>query len=92
MEPKNPMAELMARNFPSAQGEALTLKPDERYAGPDSAHCLAFNDEAFRLREGLRSLRRGRNPLAACGWPGHGHVPHAVPALPRGPGGRWQSA
>ncbi|MCP5284686.1 MAG: TIGR00730 family Rossman fold protein [Burkholderiaceae bacterium] len=51
------LAELHARNFPSAQDEALALKPVDRYAGPESAYRLAFTDEAFLLREELRPVR-----------------------------------
>ena len=36
------LAELHARNFPSAQDEALAVKPVDRYAGPESAYRLAF--------------------------------------------------
>ena len=51
------LAELHARNFPSAQDEALAVKPVDRYAGPESAYRLAFTDEAFLLREELRPVR-----------------------------------
>ena len=51
------LAELHARNFPSAQDEAQALKPVDRYAGPESAYRLAFTDEAFLLREELRPVR-----------------------------------
>ena len=57
MDPKHPLAELTARNFPSAQDEALAVKPDLRYAGPESSYRLAFTDEAFLLREDLRPVR-----------------------------------
>ena len=57
MDPQHTRAELTARNFPSAQDEALALKPDQRYAGPESSYRLAFTDEAFLLREELRPVR-----------------------------------
>ncbi len=57
MDPKQTLAELTARNFPSAHDEALALKPDLRYAGPESSYRLAFTDEAFLLREELRPVR-----------------------------------
>lgn len=50
-------SELHERNFPSAQDDALAVKPDERYAGPRSSYRLAFTDEAFLLREELRPVR-----------------------------------
>jgi uncharacterized protein (TIGR00730 family) len=53
----DPRADLHARNFPSAQDEAVALKPVDRYAGPESAYRLAFTDEAFLLREELRPVR-----------------------------------
>ena len=51
------LAELRARNFPSAHDEAVSLKPVDRYSGPESAYRLAFTDEAFLLREELRPVR-----------------------------------
>ena len=48
---------LHARNFPSAQEEAVALKPVHRYAGPESAYRLAFSDTEFLLREELRPVR-----------------------------------
>jgi uncharacterized protein (TIGR00730 family) len=50
-------ADLTARNFPSAQQEALAVPAAERYAGPDSAYRLAFTDTEFLLREELRPVR-----------------------------------
>ena len=50
-------ADLTARNFPSAQQEALAVPEAERYAGPDSAYRLAFTDTEFLLREELRPVR-----------------------------------
>jgi uncharacterized protein (TIGR00730 family) len=55
MSPHKP--DLAARNFPSAQEEAATLKPTSRYDGPDSSYRLAFTDEHFLLREDLRPVR-----------------------------------
>jgi uncharacterized protein (TIGR00730 family) len=55
MDPKH--ADLTARNFPSAHDDALRLKPEPRYSGPESAYRLAFTDEAFLLREELRPVR-----------------------------------
>ncbi|PXW97923.1 hypothetical protein C7444_10314 [Sphaerotilus hippei] len=50
-------SELVARNFPTAEEEALALTPPSRYGGPESAYRLAFTDEAFLLREELRPVR-----------------------------------
>jgi hypothetical protein len=55
MSPKNP--DLVARNFPTAEEEAATLKPTSRYDGADSSYRLAFADEKFLLREDLRPVR-----------------------------------
>jgi uncharacterized protein (TIGR00730 family) len=49
--------ELTARNFPTAEQEAVTQKPVSRYEGPESAYRLAFTDTAFLLREDLRPVR-----------------------------------
>jgi hypothetical protein len=49
--------ELTARNFPTAQEEAVVQKPVSRYEGPESAYRLAFTDTAFLLREELRPVR-----------------------------------
>jgi uncharacterized protein (TIGR00730 family) len=49
--------ELTARNFPTAQEEAEALQPAARYQGPESAYRLAFTDNAFLLREDMRSVR-----------------------------------
>ncbi|MDH5540998.1 MAG: 3-isopropylmalate dehydrogenase, partial [Rhizobacter sp.] len=46
-----------ARNFPSAQEEALAEKARARYEGPESAYRLAFTDTDFLLREELRPVR-----------------------------------
>jgi hypothetical protein len=48
---------LPARNFPSAEEEALAAKPASRYDGPESSYRLAFTDEHFLLREELRPVR-----------------------------------
>jgi len=48
---------LHARNFPSAEQEALAAKPTPRYGGPESSYSLAFTDERFLLREELRPVR-----------------------------------
>jgi uncharacterized protein (TIGR00730 family) len=48
---------LTARNFPSAEEEALALAESTRYAGPESAYRLAFVDSEFLLREELRPVR-----------------------------------
>ena len=55
MDPSN--RNLTARNFPSAHDEALALKPDARYSGPESSYRLAFADNDFLLREDLRPVR-----------------------------------
>jgi len=49
--------ELTARNFPTAQEEAIAQPPPSLYAGPESAYRLAFTDTAFLLREELRPVR-----------------------------------
>ncbi len=51
---------LTARNFPSAQEEALArapLPPPPDYDGPGSAYLLAFDDNDFLLRDELRPVR-----------------------------------
>ena len=48
---------LRARNFPSAHDEAVALKPEPRYDGPESSYRLAFTDNDFLLREELRPVR-----------------------------------
>jgi uncharacterized protein (TIGR00730 family) len=55
MTPKHP--DLSARNFPSAEEEATSLKPTSRYGGADSSYQLAFTDEHFLLRDDLRPVR-----------------------------------
>ena len=58
MKPKQRKhAGLTARNFPSAHDEAVALKPDARYSGPESSYRLAFADNDFLLREDLRPVR-----------------------------------
>ena len=49
--------ELTARNFPSALEDAKVPEAPSRYTGPESAYRLAFNDNAFLLREELRPVR-----------------------------------
>ena len=49
--------DLTARNFPTAQEEAVGLTPPSRYQGPESAYRLAFTDSDFLLREDLRPVR-----------------------------------
>ncbi|RQP26296.1 LOG family protein [Piscinibacter terrae] len=49
--------ELKARNFPSAQQEAVKGAPPTRYDGPESSYRLAFTDTDFLLREDLRPVR-----------------------------------
>jgi uncharacterized protein (TIGR00730 family) len=49
--------ELTARNFPSAQQEAIAGKPPSRYEVPGSAYKLAFTDTEFLLREEMRPVR-----------------------------------
>jgi uncharacterized protein (TIGR00730 family) len=49
--------DLKARNFPSAEEEALAAQPASRYSGPESAYRLAFTDNDFLLREELRPVR-----------------------------------
>jgi len=52
-----PHPDLKARNFPSAEEEALTAQPASRYSGPESAYRLAFTDNEFLLRDELRPVR-----------------------------------
>jgi len=54
MNKKNP---LKARNFPSAQDEASTVRLPSRYAGPNSSFGMAYADTEFLLREELRPVR-----------------------------------
>ncbi|MDL2337608.1 MAG: TIGR00730 family Rossman fold protein [Pseudomonadota bacterium] len=49
--------ELTARNFPTAQEDAVDATPPSRYSGPESAYRLAFTDNDFLLREELRPVR-----------------------------------
>ena len=49
--------ELTARNFPTAQEDAVTTHAPSRYSGPESAYRLAFTDNDFLLREELRPVR-----------------------------------
>ena len=49
--------DLRARNFPSAQEDVAAVTPASRYAGPESAYRLAFDDKDFLLREELRPVR-----------------------------------
>jgi len=49
--------DLKARNFPSAQQEAVKGAPPTRYDGPESSYRLAFTDTEFLLREDLRPVR-----------------------------------
>ena len=49
--------ELTARNFPTAQEEAIATQAPSRYTGPESAYRLAFTDNDFLLREELRPVR-----------------------------------
>jgi uncharacterized protein (TIGR00730 family) len=50
-------SELTARNFPTAEEDAIAAEPLARYAGPESAYRLAFTDIDFLLREELRPVR-----------------------------------
>ena len=49
--------ELTARNFPTAQEDAVGATPPSRYGGPESSYRLAFTDNDFLLREELRPVR-----------------------------------
>jgi len=56
--PIDKLADLTARNFPSAQHDAKVVKPQpSRYDAPESAYRLAFTDSDFILREELRPVR-----------------------------------
>ncbi len=48
---------LKGRNFRSAGQDAAGAGADRRYAGPESAYRLAFDDREFLLRDELRSVR-----------------------------------
>jgi uncharacterized protein (TIGR00730 family) len=48
---------LTARNFPTAEEDAVVAKPPSRYEVPGSAYHLAFTDTEFLLREELRPVR-----------------------------------
>jgi proline iminopeptidase len=50
----DPRTELTARNFPTAEQEALAPPAPSRYEGPGSSYKLAFTDTEFLLREELR--------------------------------------
>ena len=50
--------DLTARNFPSAEEEALAAMPPSRYGGPESAFRLAFTDSDFLLRDEAERRRR----------------------------------
>jgi len=50
-------ADLTARNFPTAQEDAVSVKAPSRYEGKESAYRLAFTDNDFLLREELRPVR-----------------------------------
>ena len=52
-----PHTPIAARNFPSAEEDAASVKPTSRYEGPDSSYHLAFTDTPFLLREELRPVR-----------------------------------
>ena len=49
--------DLTARNFPTAEEDALTAVPASRYSGPESAYRLAFTDVEFLLQDELRPVR-----------------------------------
>jgi uncharacterized protein (TIGR00730 family) len=51
--------ELTARNFPSAQQDAVAdaAKARSRYEGPNASYRLAFTDTPFLLREEMRPVR-----------------------------------
>ena len=55
--PADKLADLTARNFPTAQQEAQSQAPPSLYDGPNSAYQLAFTDTRFLLREELRPVR-----------------------------------
>ena len=49
--------DLTARNFPTAEEDALVAAPVSRYSGPESAYRLAFTDVEFLLQDELRPVR-----------------------------------
>ncbi len=48
---------LTARNFPTAEQDALATPGASRYGGPESAYRLAFTDVEFLLQDELRPVR-----------------------------------
>ncbi|MFG6457929.1 LOG family protein [Roseateles sp. BYS96W] len=53
----NRRIDLTTRNFPTARDECESLTPHPTYDAPGSAYELAFKDEAFLLRQDMRSVR-----------------------------------
>lgn len=53
----NKKSQLKARNFPSAQDEAASVRVPSRYAGPGSSYGMAYADTEFLLRQELRPVR-----------------------------------
>ena len=49
--------DLTARNFPTAEQDALSALAESRYSGPESAYRLAFTDVEFLLQDELRPVR-----------------------------------
>jgi uncharacterized protein (TIGR00730 family) len=49
--------DLTARNFATAEEDALAAAPASRYSGPESAYRLAFTDVEFLLQDELRPVR-----------------------------------
>jgi uncharacterized protein (TIGR00730 family) len=49
--------DLTARNFPTAEQDALSVPSASRYSGPESAYRLAFTDVEFLLQDELRPVR-----------------------------------
>jgi hypothetical protein len=47
----------VVRNFPTAEQDLAQAKQMSRYGGDDSSYALAFDDDAFMLREELRPVR-----------------------------------
>jgi len=53
----NRRIDLTTRNFPTAKDECESLASHPTYDSPGSAYELAFKDEAFLLRQDMRSVR-----------------------------------
>ncbi len=55
--PGNLDGRAVVRNFPTAEQDLAQAKQMSRYGGDDSSYALAFDDDAFMLRQELRPVR-----------------------------------